>query len=434
MISVIMPLYNAERFLEETLDSISKQTYGGYELICINDDSQDSTVDIVKSFMVNDNRIKLLHNDVRSGAAYSRNKGLKEAKGDYCIFLDGDDIFEEDLFAEAYPLVKEKKLDVLIFECMHVLSENIYEKKKVFHDEWYKNRYCTKPFKLYDLKPIEYKWSNHTCNKMYRRDFLLENKLEFQPLPSSNDVYFGEMVSFMADRILSLDDDRVMVYARDHSSPDRISFDRDPMCVYKAYIKILKELKARGVLQNAYDYIYYKCYWGLINGIKMAKTENRKRQFYDFLRSEGIGTLMAIGDGYQGHFSKVFNMVYANYSLREYDSLWFEYEDRIIFEFMETFDKLIDMFAGNKVVVWGAGHYGNIFIRYLEDNKVKAYSVVDISEKKWGEKICSYIIKNPLAIDFDNIDIVIVAAASAIDDVRNRLKGNKCEVVDMFGI
>jgi glycosyltransferase involved in cell wall biosynthesis len=427
-----MPLYNAGLFLKETLESLSKQTYEDYELICINDASEDTTEDIVKSFMENDNRIKLLHNDVRSGAAYSRNKGLKEAKGDYCIFLDGDDIFEENMFAEAYPLAKKEKLDIIVFEYLHVPSDNIYEKRKVFHDELYRKKFCSSPFSLYDLKPIEFTWSNSTWNKMYRRDFLNENKLEFQSLPSANDVYFGEMAFLMANRILFLDDDRVMIYARDHSSPDRISFDRDPMCVYEAFKRILEELKARNALQKAYDYIYYKCYFGLISGLKKAKTENCRRQFYEFLRSEGIETLKAIGNGYQGSLSNVFSKVFANYSLKEYDSLWFEDVDRNLFVFMEMSDKLLELLYGKNIVVWGAGYYGKIFIRYLEYNKLKAYSIVDISENKWGENMYDYIIKNPLDIDFDNIDIVIVAAARAIDDVRHRLSGKKCEIVGLI--
>lgn len=102
MISIIMPLYNAERFLEKTLQSIANQTYRDYELICIDDASSDLTAEIVKKAQLADKRIILLHNQERKGAAYSRNKAMRQARGDYLAFLDGDDIFDEKMLEKAY--------------------------------------------------------------------------------------------------------------------------------------------------------------------------------------------------------------------------------------------------------------------------------------------------------------------------------------------
>lgn len=102
MISIIMPLYNAERFLNETLQSIRNQTYTNYELICVDDCSTDRTFEMLQQAMKIDGRIRLLHNNVRSGAAVSRNKGMEEAKGEYLAFLDGDDIFEEEKIGRAH--------------------------------------------------------------------------------------------------------------------------------------------------------------------------------------------------------------------------------------------------------------------------------------------------------------------------------------------
>ena len=91
-ISIIMPLYNAARFLEESLESIRKQSFQDFELICINDASTDNTIQILQTFQIKDSRIKILSNDERRGAAFSRNRGMREAKGTYLSFLDGGDI------------------------------------------------------------------------------------------------------------------------------------------------------------------------------------------------------------------------------------------------------------------------------------------------------------------------------------------------------
>ena len=101
-VSVIMPLYNAETFLRESLDSLLRQELHDMELICIDDASSDSTVSIVEEYQKNDKRVRLIFNQEHLGAALSRNKGILHAEGDYLTFLDGDDIFESDLLRRAF--------------------------------------------------------------------------------------------------------------------------------------------------------------------------------------------------------------------------------------------------------------------------------------------------------------------------------------------
>lgn len=90
-VSVITPTHNGEKFVKETIYSILNQTHKNLEVLIVDDCSSDNTVKIIKSF--DDPRIKLFQNEINSGAAFSRNKALKEASGDYIAFLDGDDIW-----------------------------------------------------------------------------------------------------------------------------------------------------------------------------------------------------------------------------------------------------------------------------------------------------------------------------------------------------
>lgn len=91
LVSIIMPNYNCEKFVEETVKSVINQTYTNWELLFVDDCSTDNSVAIVESF--NDSRIRILKNEKNSGAAVSRNYALREAKGDYIAFLDSDDIW-----------------------------------------------------------------------------------------------------------------------------------------------------------------------------------------------------------------------------------------------------------------------------------------------------------------------------------------------------
>ena len=90
-VSVITPTYNDERFVEQTIRSVLNQTHKNLELIIVDDNSTDSTLRIISS--INDSRIRLFENSKNMGAAYSRNKALLEARGDYVAFLDGDDLW-----------------------------------------------------------------------------------------------------------------------------------------------------------------------------------------------------------------------------------------------------------------------------------------------------------------------------------------------------
>lgn len=92
LVSIIMPSYNTGRFIRETIESVLAQTYTNWELIIVDDCSTDDTDEVVKEFL-EDERIHYLKNDKNSGAAVSRNRALREAKGKWIAFLDSDDLW-----------------------------------------------------------------------------------------------------------------------------------------------------------------------------------------------------------------------------------------------------------------------------------------------------------------------------------------------------
>lgn len=100
LVSIIMPVYNCEAFIREAIDSVKQQTYTNWELIIVDDCSTDFTASIIQKYIERDDRIYYLKNKVNSGAAASRNKAIKQAKGQYLAFLDGDDIWKKDKLAK----------------------------------------------------------------------------------------------------------------------------------------------------------------------------------------------------------------------------------------------------------------------------------------------------------------------------------------------
>lgn len=100
LVSIIIPVYNASRFLEETINSIQEQTYSNWEAIFIDDCSSDNSYDIIKQYQKNDKRIKVIKNKVNNGVAVSRNNGIDYAKGEYLCFLDADDKWHPEKLAK----------------------------------------------------------------------------------------------------------------------------------------------------------------------------------------------------------------------------------------------------------------------------------------------------------------------------------------------
>ena len=94
LVSIIMPTYNCARFIRESIDSVLAQTYTNWELIIVDDSSTDNTAEMVANF--NDPRIHYLRNEQNEGAALTRNKALRAAKGRYIAFLDSDDLWHPD--------------------------------------------------------------------------------------------------------------------------------------------------------------------------------------------------------------------------------------------------------------------------------------------------------------------------------------------------
>lgn len=130
LISIIIPVYNAEKFLDETINTVLNQTYKKFELILVNDGSKDKSVDVIKKY--NDKRIKLIDNKNNKGAALSRNDGIRKAKGRYICFLDADDLWNKEKLEKQINFMKEKEC-AFSFTGYEFANENgIPNGKKVF--------------------------------------------------------------------------------------------------------------------------------------------------------------------------------------------------------------------------------------------------------------------------------------------------------------
>ena len=187
MISVIIPVYNVEDYLHVCLNSVLKQTYQNFEIICFDDASTDSSTEILEYFTQKDSRIKILKNDSNKGPGYSRNKGLEVAQGKYISFLDADDWFSPDAFEILIHKCEQENLDVLIFKNIVYYEESQDFGFEKYYDMEFMNKFENKIFNHWDLDKTKlFVMSNAPWSKFYLKSFLDENDIRF---PNENLIH-----------------------------------------------------------------------------------------------------------------------------------------------------------------------------------------------------------------------------------------------------
>lgn len=167
-ISVIIPIYNAERTLKKCLDSILNQSLKEIEIILINDGSKDKSDNICKEYLQKDKRV-LYINKKNEGCSTTRNLGITIAKGKYLTFVDPDDYLEKEMYRTMYDIAEKNNLDIIICG-FKILDENYNYLEKVEPI-----RYLEKV----NYFKIKNKSFNSPCNKLYKKELLKNNNIYF---------------------------------------------------------------------------------------------------------------------------------------------------------------------------------------------------------------------------------------------------------------
>lgn len=180
MLSVIVPVYNVEEYLHVCLNSIIKQSFSDFEVICIDDASTDSTPEILDYFSKKDSRIKVFRNEYNRGPGYSRNRGLDIAMGKYILFLDGDDWLSLDAFRRLIPELEKNNLDILIFKSIVYYEDSSDFGMERYYEMEFMTKFDHKVFTHWDVeKKRLLSIPTAVWNKLYLKSFLDKNNIRF---------------------------------------------------------------------------------------------------------------------------------------------------------------------------------------------------------------------------------------------------------------
>ena len=217
LLSVIVPIYQVEDYLPRCLDSILAQTFRTYELILVNDGSQDRCAEIMAEYAAREERIVQIHKE-NGGLSSARNAGLEVAEGKYIAFIDSDDYITEDLFADAVAAAKETEAELVVWNYQKVDDERSYGPRLQMKDEVLDLDAMGLRNYFYDYW-IPYKHGYEACNKLYRRDVIVQNQLYFHLNHEvlAEDQLFNAMYLMHVHKIAALNKPYYFYYQRSGS-------------------------------------------------------------------------------------------------------------------------------------------------------------------------------------------------------------------------
>ena len=245
-ISVVMPVYNADDYITQAIETVLSQTLSEFELICVDDGSTDKSVEIIKSFIKKDDRVKLIEMS-HIGVSTARNKGLLKSQGEYIIFVDADDFYEETLLEKLYSKAKSDNLDVVATDF------DLYDNKRARYikspEEEHGNIYAHGAVASKNEFPdfILQSTTGYVWNKLFRSAFIKEKEILFAPeLYVFEDVYFVCCALSLADRVSRVHETLVhhRIYQLQHRAKIfRKHFDQVPV----VYLRVKEFLMRHGM-------------------------------------------------------------------------------------------------------------------------------------------------------------------------------------------
>lgn len=246
-VSVIIPVYNAERYLRQCLDSILAQTLKDIEVICVDDGSEDATADILAEYSAKDLRVRVLRQE-KAGAGAARNLCLDRAVGDYLLFCDGDDWLDQDMVRALHRAACAKAADIAVsgvryFDQMQQADFKVRPLPRKVLD-------LAQPFAPEDLGDELFSSLRiQTWNKLFRREFVRAQSLRFQEQPRVNDLAFVASAVTLAERIVAIPG-TYYHYRKNQGGNLSSKINQFPDMSAMAWLRVRENLTAHGIFEK----------------------------------------------------------------------------------------------------------------------------------------------------------------------------------------
>lgn len=388
-ISVIIPVYNIEKYLPECLDSLLNQTFRDFEIICVNDGSKDDSLKILETYAQKDLRIKVITKE-NGGSGSARNRGLAEAQGEYIQFVDGDDYFEPQMLEKLYELAEKHNADIAVCSSRKVDDNgNITESRNPNSPINLDKTPFNKPFSYKDFpNDIFSLLGTMPWNKLYKKELIQNNELRFPKLTGPDDLCFVFMTEVCAERIVVIDDElinyrfnragSVQTYRANHASD-----------IIRAGIFVREFLLAKGLWENVKN-AYLQAF---MTSIRWEISLCDNLQYDRFIKE--LKELMP--DDWQ---------IFSPALKKDYITL--EYLNKFI--------------GDKKVFLWGAGIFTQKLLAEEIEKNPNILGIIDRNTASWGTRLGNYDIYSPEILNEKAADGIVLMVLNNNETIYPALK------------
>ena len=253
-VSVVVPVYNVEDYLEECLDSIVNQTLDDIEIICVNDGSTDNSLEILNEYAKKDSRFTVISQE-NAGHAVATNRGMELAKGEYLFLMDSDDILKLNAFEDTVRVGDEKDVDFVLFQAInYYMDTNEYIEKENYSMNKLADVVGDSVFSWKDVKKFLFKIAVTPWSKMYRREFIENCGAKFpEGLIFDDNVFFWDVL-FSAKKISFLR--QHLFIRRWHSASSTKAGDMRFLDTFEIYKLIWQCFRKHGVFEEFKEELY----------------------------------------------------------------------------------------------------------------------------------------------------------------------------------
>ncbi len=369
-ITVIIPVYNVEKFLRTCLDSVMNQTYQNLEIICVNEGSTDSSPEILKEYFEKDDRIIIINKE-NGGLSSARNAGLDAATGEYVAFLDSDDWISKNFCKELLKSIIKTHSDAAIAQT-HYVYENRIEKNHYVNFFTHKKNKTKLISKIKNKQNIIY--SCACWNKLYKRSIIEKYHLRFPEGLYIEDVPFNFAFT-MISKQLCIVQNAILYYRQQNES-------------------IMVKAKNSTIPFDIFK-IYEECEKYLVNIMEFSPKQKEYRKILDnFIIFNALGWLKTSNKKYRIDFVKKLKNRYSKINIQNnnyisisdkkiYNAIMYSTDiqdtiDLIVYGDIKDYLKKIEQYKDSKIVFWGA----SLFLeKCLECGNLKDFNIVGIVDK-----------------------------------------------------
>ncbi len=286
LISVIIPVYNVEKYLRECVDSVISQTYENLEIILVDDGSTDSSGKICDEYIDKDERVTVVHQK-NAGLSQARNRGLEESTGEYIYFLDSDDYIAENSFEILLKIAEKDGSDIVFFDAKSFADTNDFVVKQNYIR---KSIYTTDTgYNVFSAMTENGEYHSAVPLLFFRKSFLTESKIAFVPEILYEDMIFTYQIFCTASVVSQCNEALYFRRYRKNSITSSVKNKNNFSSfttVYRNNTEFTKKLNQKN-LSAAYDYLS-RCAFNVFNIYENLNTKDKKicrKELADFKKS-----------------------------------------------------------------------------------------------------------------------------------------------------